>query len=164
MTAYECDDDLSVGDLSIDDVPMFCAAWRMENLHQWWLPAEQRGVTRVRPGVDGSKGFRRRRAMTRRQIDLLISGEVDRNGVPAANWFEGLYANIADLSENLVDPVDSDTGERTATLTLPDGSIKVGQVQVLGMTIPDTIKANARYCYAAIDVQLMRGYLEPGGS
>lgn len=160
MSAYECDDDLSVGDLTIDDVPLFCAAWRVENLYEWWLPASQRGVTKIRPGVDGVKGFRRRRAVTRRPLEMMISGEVDVDGVPAANFFEGMYANIEYLAENLVDPADNDTGERTAVLTLPDGSTKSGPVQILGMEVEE-IKADARFCYAVIDVQLTRGYLTP---
>lgn len=159
MSAWECDDDTEVGDLTIDDFPLFCAAWRVENLYEWWLPAEQRGVSKVRPGVDGSKVYRRRRAMTRRPLNMFISGEVDRDGVPAANWMEGMYANIADLTSNLLDPVDSSSGERTAVLTLPNGSMLSGPVQILGMEVSE-MRANARYCYAVIDVQLVKGRLD----
>ncbi len=163
MSAYDCDDDLSVGDLAIDDVPMFCAAWRVENLYEWWLPATQRGVTRVLPGVDGVKGYRRRRTLTRRPLNMMISGEADIDGVPASNFYECMYANIAYLTENVVNPADNDAGTRTAVLTLPDGSTMSGPVQVLGMEVSE-MRANARYCYAVIDVQLLNGYLTPDSS
>lgn len=161
MSSYYCaDDEAEVGDLMIDGLPLFCAAWIVENLYTWWLPAEQRGVTKIRPGVDGAKVYRRRRAMTRRPLNMLISGEVDRLGTEYDNWMEGMQANIDDLTENLVDPVDSDDGVRSAILTMPSGQLRVGPVQVLGMEVSD-MKANARYCTAVIDVLLPAGRLIP---
>lgn len=156
--SYACGDIDDVGTLSIGGVPMFCAAWRVQNLYAWWLPAEQRGSDRVFPGVDGSRPFRRRKAATRRLVELMISGEVDRAGNTYTNWYDGMQTNIADLTANVVNPVASESGTRTAVLGLPDGSVRSGPVHVLGLDISQ-IKGNSRFCYAVLDVSIPGGDL-----
>jgi hypothetical protein len=158
MSAWDCDDDALVGDLSIDGFALNCAAWRIENLIEWWLPAEQRGSDKIRPGVDGSFAVRRRKAATRRTCEMFISGEVDAFGTPAANWMAGMQANLEAFETNLVDPPATLDGTRTALLTMPDGSTRTGPVHVLGMQIAEP-RANGRYTYAVIDVSIPAGSL-----
>ena len=157
MSAWECADDSLVGDLTIDSFELNTAAWRVENLYEWWLPATQRGNDKIRPGVDGVFAVRRRKTATRRTLQMFISGEVDAFGVPYDNPFNGLSTNLFAFEVNLVDPVTTGNGTRTALLTLPNGNQRGGPVTVLGMEISD-IKPTSRYCYATIDISI------PGGS
>ncbi len=157
MSAWECADDSLVGDLEIDGFALNCAAWRVENLYEWWLPAQQRGSDKIRPGVDGAFPVRRRKAATRRTLEMFISGEVDAFGVPYDDPFVGLSTNLYAFEVNLVDPVASTTGTRTALLTLPNGDQREGPVHVLGMEVSE-IRRTSRFCYATIDVSI------PGGS
>jgi hypothetical protein len=156
MSAWDCDDDALVGDLTIDGFALNTAAWRVENLYEWWLPATQRGSDRIRPGVDGVFAVRRRKTATRRTLNMFISGEVDAFGVPYDNPFIGLSTNLFAFEVNLVDPTGGD-GTRDAVLTLPNGAQRGGPVHVLGMDISE-IKRSSRFCYATIDVSI------PGGS
>lgn len=165
MSWSECDfGEPPVGDLSIitgdDEVSMFTAAWTMNNLFEWWLPPAQRGENVVRPWVDGSYAVRRFVAETRRSIQLTISGEVDRNGVPYANWYDGMFQNLQYLAENVVDPTGSGNGTRGALLTAPDGSFYLGLVHVTGMEVSE-MRPNARFCFATIDVTIPGGRLQP---
>jgi hypothetical protein len=157
MSAWECADDSLVGDLTIDSFELNTAAWRVENLYEWWLPATQRGNDKIRPGVDGVFAVRRRKTATRRTLQMFISGEVDAFGVPYDNPFNGLSTNLFAFEVNLVDPVTTGNGTRTALLTLPNGNQRGGPVTVLGMEISD-IKPTSRFCYATIDISI------PGGS
>lgn len=157
MSAWECADDSLVGDLTIDEFALNTAAWRVENLYEWWLPATQRGNDKIRPGVDGVFAVRRRKTATRRTLQMFISGEVDAFGVPYDNPFNGLSTNLFAFEVNLVDPVTTGNGTRTALLTLPNGNQRGGPVTVLGMEISD-IKPTSRFCYATIDISI------PGGS
>ena len=154
---YPCDDS-AVGNLTIDSFPLNTTAWRIENLLEWWLPAEQRGSDKIRPGVDGSFPVRRRKAATRRTCEMFISGEVSPFGVPYNNWMVGLQTHIEAFEGFVVDPPASPDGTRTALLTMPDGSTRTGPVHVLGMTIGE-FKANGRFCYAVIDVSIPAGSL-----
>ncbi len=157
MSAWECADDSLVGDLTIDSFELNTAAWRVENLYEWWLPATQRGNDKIRPGVDGVFAVRRRKTATRRTLQMFISGEVDAFGVPYDNPFNGLSTNLFAFEVNLVDPVTTGNGTRTALLTLPNGNQRGGPVTVLGMEISD-ITPTSRYCHATIDISI------PGGS
>jgi hypothetical protein len=152
-----CDEEALVGDLVIDEFALNTVAWRVENLYEWWLPATQRGNDKIRPGVDGVFAVRRRKTATRRTLQMFISGEVDAFGVPYDNPFEGLSTNLYLFEVNLVDPVATPDGTRTALLTLPNGNQRGGPVHVLGMEVSD-ITPTSRYCHAVIDVSI------PGGS
>lgn len=156
-TVTFCDEEALVGDLVIDEFALNTVAWRVENLYEWWLPATQRGNDKIRPGVDGVFAVRRRKTATRRTLQMFISGEVDAFGVPYDNPFNGLSTNLFAFEVNLVDPVTTGNGTRTALLTLPNGNQRGGPVTVLGMEISD-IKPTSRFCYATIDISI------PGGS
>lgn len=152
-----------VGDLSIDDVSMFTAAWAMNNLFEWWLLPAQRGQDVVRPWVNGSYPARRFVAVTRRSIRLTVSGEADPDGVPYSNWYDGMFTNLQYLAENVVKPLGSGDGTRTAVLAAPDGSLYTAPVHVTGMEVSE-MRPNARFCFAVIDVSIPGGVFVPWAS
>lgn len=156
MSAWECGDDAEVGDLSIDGFPMNTAAWRVENLYELWLPAAQRGQDIIRPGIDGAWPVRRLRAVTRRSLQMFISGEVDALGVPFANPYQGMHANLTTFRQGLVDPTGLGDGTREATLTDPFGVLWVADVHLTGMEVSE-MRRNARYCYAVVELSIPAG-------
>lgn len=158
MSAWSCGDDDAVGHLTIDGFAMFTAAWRVENLYELWLPAEQRGQDIVRPGVAGSYPIRRRRAATRRSLQMFVSGEANYLGVPYADAYQGMAANLYALQAGVVNPTGVGDGTREMVLTLPDGFTRTGDVHVTGMTVSE-MRRNARYCYAVIEVSIPAGEL-----
>lgn len=159
MSLYDCyEDSVLVGDLTIDAFALNCEAWHVENLYEWWLPAEQRGSDKIRPGVDGSFAVRRRRAATRRQVQMFISGGCDATGTPHPNYMEGMAANLYAITTAIVDPTGTGDGTRVAVLTLPDGWTRTGDVHVLGMQVSE-MRRDAKHCYAVIDVSIPGGEL-----
>lgn len=163
MSAWDCADDTLVGDLTIDEFPMNTAAWRVENLYELWLPATQRGQNVIRPGVPGSWPVRRYVAETRRSLQMFVSGEVDADGDPYPNAFEGMHANLTALAENVVAPTNTGDGTRAAVLTAPNEQVWVADVHVTGMEVSE-MRRNARYCYAVIELTIPAGGFALAGS
>jgi hypothetical protein len=158
VSAWECGDDTTVGDLTIDGFAMNTPAWRVVNLFELWLPAPQRGQDVIRPGVDGSYAVRRFRATRRVSLQMFVSGEVDAFGDPYSDPFAGMAANLYAFNVNLVAPTGTGDGTRSMVLTLPDGWTRTGDVHVTGMEVSE-MRRNARYCYATIEVSIPGGEL-----
>jgi hypothetical protein len=160
----ECDfGEPPVGDLTIDDISLFTAAWTLDNLYEWWLPASQRGGDVIRPGVPGVYAVRRFVTVTRRSCRLTVGGMADPDGVPYSNWYEGMFENLRYLGENLVAPTGTGDGTRSAVLTAPNGDLYAGDVHVTGMEVAE-MRPNARYARVVIEVSIPGGELQPWSS
>lgn len=128
----------AAGDLTIGGVAMNGPAWKVMNLHALWQPANQRGSDRIIPGATGVVAYRRRNTVTAVSLQMLISGTHDRNGVAAADKFEGLQVNVEYLVDNVVEPTGASDGTRSAVLTMPDGTTHTEPVHVLGLQFGET--------------------------
>lgn len=122
----------AAGDLTIGGVAMMCPAWKVLNLLELWQPADQRGNDRLIPGTAGVLAQQRRDTVTRRSLQMLIVGDVDRTGTPVADRFEGLQANVDYLRANVAAPTGTTDGTRSAVLTMPDGTTRTEPVHVVG--------------------------------
>lgn len=146
----------NAGNLTIGGVAMFCPAWRVDNITELWLPAEQRGTDKVRPGVAGRKAIKRRDDATRRSLRMLVVGDVDRTGAATSSLLAGLYTNIAYLRDNVVNPTNATDGTRSAVLTVPGGTNITEPVHVTGMEISD-LRQDGGWARLVIDLSIPSG-------
>lgn len=139
QTAASC-----LGTLSIDGVELVnCPAWTILSLAPLYDSPDTRGENVVIPGNHGSYPTPRRRAERVVNLDFVLLGTVDRSGTPYSDQNQGLTRNIRYLRDNVIDPIDTGDGCRTATMVDPDGRSWVGRVQVQPLRIGSTGKGYA---------------------
>lgn len=132
------------GTLTIDSVDMNIAngAWGIigdergvGGYVKLWADFDVRGEDRILPSVTGVIAYQRRRTVTRHDFRLIVVGDViGETGAPEADTRIGLEENIEYLRENVIDPVDTATGTRSATLTMPSGNTRDAEIHVLSVT------------------------------
>lgn len=96
-----------------------------------WADFDVRGQDRLVPSASGVVPYPRRLTVTRHDLRLLIAGDVDQAGTPVADAIAGLEANLEYVRTNVVAPVVSSTGTRSATLTMPSGATRTANIHVL---------------------------------
>lgn len=107
--------------LSIAGIALATPAFKGTDLSDLLRPADQRGADRVIPhGPVVPKP--RRRTLSKRSLPMVINGNVDQNGAAIGNYRTGVDTHIAYLLTNLVEPITTGTGTRSATLVLAIGS------------------------------------------
>jgi hypothetical protein len=149
----------NAGNLTIGGVAMFCPAWRIDNLYELWLPQDQRGSDRVRPGVAGSFPVRRYAEATKRSLRMLIVGDVDRTGAATSSRLVGIYANIVYLRDNVVVPTGATDGTRSAVLTVPGGSTITEPVHVTGFEVSD-LREDGAWVKAVLELSIPSGRIQ----
>lgn len=136
LSDFACD-----GILVISAVSMNRSAWMVGadkegkgGLLQLIAHIDQRGQDRLLPTATGVIAYPRRRTVTEHELRLVIVGDVDRTGADVADHEAGLVTNIRYLMDNVIAPVASATGTRTATYTPPGGGTSItGPVHVTGI-------------------------------
>jgi len=147
------------GNLAIGLVPMMNPAFKVQNLPELWLPANQRGTDVIRPGVSGVKARLRRDTVTVRTLRLLIVGSADVNGNAVADLFEGLQANMDYIRQNLVAPTGVTDGTRSVVLTMPDGTTRTEPAHVQQMEV-GRISENGAFALATIELSIPSGRIQ----
>lgn len=100
-----------------------------------WAEFEVRGDDRILPSVTGVIAYQRRRTVTRHDLRLIVVGDViGETGAPELDTRVGLEENIEYLRENVIEPVNTSTGMRSATLTMPSGNTREANIHVLRVT------------------------------
>jgi hypothetical protein len=146
----------AAGDLTIGGINMFCPAWRIDNLYELWLPADQRGQDVTRPGVAGSYAVRRYATATRKSLRMLIVGDVDRTGSASASKLTGIYTNIAYIRDNIVAPTGTTDGTRSAVLTVPGGTTITEPIHVTGFEVSD-LREDGAWVKAVLEISIPSG-------
>lgn len=149
----------AAGDLTIGGVALNGPAWKVLNLLELWQPADQRGSDRLVPGVAGVLAQQRRDTVTRRSLQLLIIGDVDRTGATQADKFEGLQANVDYLRANVVAPTGTGDGTRSAVLTMPDGTSRTEPVHVVGFEFGN-FREDAAWLRAVLTISIPSGRIQ----
>ena len=147
------------GKLTIGGIPMLGPAWKVQNLAELWVPANQRGTDVIRPGVSGVKARLRRDTVTVRTLQMLIVGSADRLGAAVSDYYEGLQANIDYLRANVVAPTGTTDGTRSAVLTMPDGTTRTEPVHVQQMEL-GRVAENGAWVLATIELSIPSGRIQ----
>jgi hypothetical protein len=128
------------GNLTIGSIDMNRPAWAVigdergeGGLLQLWADFDVRGEDRILPSAAGVIAYPRRITATRKDLRLLVVGDVDHTGAPTVDSLIGLQNNIEYIRSNVLEPVVSTTGTRAATLLLPSGSTRTANIHVLGV-------------------------------
>jgi hypothetical protein len=118
------------------EVPRTCDG--VLSVIELWEPQELLGEDRLIPvGPTGEPVVVTREwfpTTTTRRLRVAIYGANTSAGVPYADPWDGLEANINALRTAVVDP-PSGTGLRAATLTMPSGAVRTADVRVRGLTL-----------------------------
>jgi hypothetical protein len=132
------------GTLTIDSIDMNPAngAWGIigdergtGGYVQLWADFDVRGEDRILPSVTGVIAYQRRRTVTRHDFRLIVVGDViGQTSTPETDTRVGLEENIEYLRENVIDPVNTMSGTRSATLTMPSGNTRIADIHVLSVT------------------------------
>lgn len=146
----------AAGDLTIGGVAMFNQAWKVLNLIELWMPADQRGSDRLIPGSAGVLAQQRRNTVTRRTLQMLISGEITYAGSTSGDAYERLQINIDYLLANVVAPTGTGDGTRSAVLTMPDGTTRTEPVHVTGLDLGD-YRPDAGWARAVLALSIPTG-------
>lgn len=149
----------AAGDLTIGGVAMNGPAWKVLNLLELWQPADQRGSDRLVPGTAGVLAQQRRDTVTRRSLQMLIVGDVDRTGTPQADRFEGLQVNVEYLRANVAAPTGATDGTRSAVLTMPDGTTRTEPVHVVGFDFGN-FREDAAWLRAVLTISIPSGRIQ----
>lgn len=146
----------AAGNLTIGGVAMFCPAWKVDNLFELWLPAQQRGIDRVRPGATGVLPVRRYATATTKSLRMMIVGDVDRTGTGTSSLMDGLWDNLKYLNDNVVAPTGATDGTRSAVLTLPDATTLTEPVHVVGLEASD-LREDGAWMRAVLEISIPSG-------
>ena len=147
------------GNLTIGGIAMLNPAFKVQNLPELWLPANQRGTDVIRPGVSGVKARLRRDTVTVRTLRLLIVGSADTSGAAVADLFEGLQANMDYIRTNVVAPTGLTDGTRSVVLTMPDGTTRTEPAHVQQMEVGRIVE-NGAWALATIELSIPSGRIQ----
>jgi hypothetical protein len=140
--------------LDIGSVPLVTPAWTHTNLADLLSFASTRGENRILPGAIGVRPLRRRPTETTHTINLTVFGDYAPDGTVNADPVAGLWANLADLVTNVVDPGVNSTSTRTATLRF-GGTVRTSACQVVGFEVGEYL--NQFVVNASMDVTFIDG-------
>lgn len=117
-----------------NETSMHTPAWTILDLSPLWMPPQVRGTNVTLPGTPGRRPYPLRFDQTDYDLEMVISGAVDRHGALWPDPIMGLYENLLYLSENVVEPMTPPLATRPAELVAPDGStLLTADVQVLSL-------------------------------
>ena len=142
-----------LGTLSLGGVSMNRDAWSVLNIGSLWEPAPKRGENLLIPFRPGRMQLARMRDQRTDTLDLLVVGTVDVTGVPTADPYEGLEANIDWLNDNVFDYAET-MFSFSATLTKPSGIQWGAQLQIESVKFGWEVGVA---CTATIDYTLPEG-------
>lgn len=149
----------AAGDLTIGGIAMNGVAWKVTNLIDLWMPADQRGADRLLPGSSGVLAQKRRDTVTQRSLQMLISGDVTYANSTSGDAFERLQINLDYLRINVVAPTAIGDGTRTAVLTMPDGTTRSESVHVVGMQLGE-YRQDAGWAKAVLELSIPSGRIQ----
>jgi hypothetical protein len=131
-------------------VPLDTAAWRTTDLSVFWAgPAEYRGNDIVVPYAQGVRPGRRTIPERRIVVPMVVTGDLDADGVAHATTREGLRANLDALA------LVFRPGSGTLDVLMPDGSTRRATAHVL--TGLQTVPAGAGALRAVVELLIPEG-------
>lgn len=125
------------GSLTISGIPMNTWGWNILEPRDLLVTVAVRGTDRLIPGVPGLRPYRRRVTATPHSLPMVISGLHTIDGTPVTDHnarIAQLKDHLAYLMDNVVAPVPTMEGTRTAVLTLPGEEVRTAAIHVLGIT------------------------------
>lgn len=127
------------GSLAINSVELSSPAWCFDDLTPLWPGGgDVRGANRLISHAVGTLARRRRHTETRFDLEGVITGWYDSDGLWLSNRAQGLIDNQSDLASGLGMADDAPagvTGTVAAVLTMPDASTMTADVHVLKLTV-----------------------------
>jgi hypothetical protein len=140
----------------IDGIPLRAgntrSAWKAQNWADLYGEGELRGEDDTIPGVPGDKHRDKPRGALRALIDIRVFGDVDEDGDPHEDVWEGLHANL-DVLRGLCG------GLRTIEVYHDETLVLEGEGEIVGGFRPQF--EAGRYATVVFDVKVHAGRLFP---
>jgi hypothetical protein len=153
--------------LELNYVPGYTPAWLMPDLSMFWVGAAKKGSNRPIPHKDGDAPTPRRKASRRVLVDMTFFGSKDSDGNTWADPWFGLWQNIGQWRELVVDDPGDSLSRIPAVMYVPDGFLS-GLVQVEDFELvppkPDEQNPLDPWMGAVLDLTIAAGELEPAAS
>lgn len=120
------------GLLFVNDIPLESECWViMSDLVPLWFIQKYIYPTEVHiPGDEGALPYAMDIGPATFDLNMLIIGAVNQDGLPYADAWEGLASNINAFRTDVLDPILTNNGQHAAELSVPDGSSRTADVQV----------------------------------
>lgn len=144
------------GTLEIEDFLLNTPAWDIPSLVRLWAEADVRGENKLLPGAPGLRSYPTRLTQSEHDLAFFIFGDTALDGSAIADAWEGLQDHLDALWTNVFAPVTTGTGTRSATLTMPDGSERLAEVQFEPLTFAGDVY-DARQVEAVIHMIIPSG-------
>lgn len=153
-----CVENLTISGISLTTPNASTPAWMCGDLSPLADGPDVRGEDVILPGVNGVIALRRRIAVSKRSVEMVIFGAFDRFGTPQSDRRIGLQRNTQYLIDNLILPVGGD-GTRAAVLTMADGTSRYADVHVLSPLQLAAATGDTRR--AVLTISIPGGYFQP---
>lgn len=120
------------GLLTINNIDLESACWGIlsDLVPLWFIQAVHNDGGVHIPGAIGDLWYPVDVAASTYQLQMMIIGNVNLDGDPYADAWEGLEANINQFRNEIVDPLTTNRGLQPAVLTMPSGEERVADVYV----------------------------------
>jgi hypothetical protein len=121
---------------------MHCSAWDVSNVMMLWIASKRRGSNIIIPGASGRRRTPRRKDESTVNLKMVIGGVFDVDGIHwRANGYssvwEGLEHNVEYLALNVWTPPSPPSTSITASLIMPSGANRTGNVSLDGIETGD---------------------------
>lgn len=127
-------------------------AWNITDCGELWLFGPKRAQNVLIPGVAGRLGRPRNPDEASYSLPFLVTGDCDPLGVkPGANTIldreKQLETTLAYLNAQLTATPSTDDGTRPARLTMPSGTIRTADIQVMSITFVQNLATGSSRAY-----------------
>lgn len=152
--------DTSYGALTINGTSMHTYAWNVADIRPLWSPQAYRQANVVIPHASGQRAYPYRIDQAEHQLPMYLTGVVNSSGTPHANRFQGLNDNIDALLSAILTPPSAPTATVSASITMPDTTVRTANVQVLGLIMQPNLasRENPKVMLAALHLIVPSGY------
>lgn len=152
--------DTSYGALTINGTSMHTYAWNVADIRPLWMPQAYRQGNVVIPHATGQRAYPYRVDQAEHQLPMFLTGVVDAAGNLHPNRYKGLNDNIDALLSAILTPPSAPTATVSASITMPDATVRTANVQVLGLIMQPTLAAreNPKVTLAALHLIVPSGY------
>lgn len=128
----------TLGALTINGVLMHKdGAWNVLNPQVLWVATDTRGGNSIVSHAEGRRKKPWHLDQSTYSLRLVVDGVYDENGNPHPNVWEGVEYNTEYLYQNIVIPPTEPTASWDASLEMPSGDVREGEVQPRPFAVND---------------------------
>lgn len=128
---------LEITGASASWISMHGPAWTMlpSGLARLYIQTELKGENLDLPNLPGRRAYAHELDQYQDSLPMYIAGDVDQDGDPHSDVWEGAELNLAYLYNELKVIPATEAGTRAARITKPSGAIVTADIQILDVRL-----------------------------